>query len=176
FIGGIVPFGFTLEGAERRGSKVKNKLIIEPAEAHVVRLMFDLYLRGHGIKAITTKLNADGILTRSGKPWYRGQIGRMLSSEVYIGKHLFRPTDWRTKKRLHRSEWIEVPCPSIIDDLTFSNVQRLLRERNPKVTAPRDTNSDGLLSKIARCGACGASLMSYNGTGRNKVLNYYYGC
>lgn len=176
YVGGNIPYGYSLEQAERRGSKIKNKLIMNPAEAHVVRLIFDLYLGGLGIKSITKKLNSDGIYNRRGNKWQNSTIGNMLTTTTYAGRHLFRPTDWRTKKTLPRTEWIEIPCPAIIDEATFQNVQRVLKERQPRNTPPRDTTSDVLLAKLARCGSCGGPLQSSTGTGRNGEVYRYYKC
>ena len=33
--------------AERRGSKIKKKLDVDPVEAELVRLIFELYTQGH---------------------------------------------------------------------------------------------------------------------------------
>lgn len=176
YVGGVVPFGYLLKPADKRGMRVRNKLAIKPAEAHVVKQMFDLYLKGLGIKAITTKLNAEGITNRSGRRWYTSTVARILTYSVYTGRYQFKPTDWRTKKTLPRTEWIEIPCPAIVDEATFQNVQRLLKERDPRVTPPRETTSDVLLSKIARCGSCGGALKAASGKSRNKSIHHYYRC
>ena len=41
--GATAPLGFKLVEAERRGTKVKKKLDIDPVEAETVRLIFELY-------------------------------------------------------------------------------------------------------------------------------------
>jgi site-specific DNA recombinase len=40
------PFGYRTFEAERRGEKVKRKLEIDPHEAEIVRMLFELHLRG----------------------------------------------------------------------------------------------------------------------------------
>ena len=174
--GGFVPYGYRLEFAEKRGTKIKNRLSVDPDQAEVVRMIFDLYQQGLGIKAITTRLNADKVPSRSGGRWYTSTVGNMLRMQTYVGRHLYRPTDWRTKKRVHRSEWIEIPCPPILDESSFQNVQRLLSERDPRITPPRDTTSNVLLAKIARCGSCEGNLQASTGTGRNGTVYDYYKC
>lgn len=176
FPGGSVPLGYKLEFAEKRGTKIKHRLAVDPDHAPVVRMIFDLYLQGLGIKAITTKLNADKVPRRSGGKWYSSTVGYILRTQTYVGRHVYRPTDWRTKKTVHRSEWIEIPCPSILDESTFQNVQRLLSERDPHMTPPRETTSDVLLKKVARCGSCRSSLQAATGTGRNGTVYEYYKC
>jgi DNA invertase Pin-like site-specific DNA recombinase len=176
FVGGTVPYGYKLEFAEKRGTKIKNRLAIDPDPADVVRRMFELYLQGLGIKALTTKLNADNVPSKTGGKWSISTVGKMLRLPTYVGRHLFKPTDWRTKKRVHRSEWVEIPCPAIVDETVFQNVQRLLTERDPRMNPPRETNSDVLLAKIARCGSCGGKLQASNGTGSNGTVYDYYKC
>ncbi|OYU73672.1 MAG: recombinase family protein, partial [Alphaproteobacteria bacterium PA3] len=46
--GATPPLGYRIVEAERRGTKIKKKLEIDPAKAELVRQMFDLYLHGDG--------------------------------------------------------------------------------------------------------------------------------
>jgi len=173
YVGGTVPYGYRLEAVATRGSKTKNKLAIEPYEAQVIKMIFDLYESGMGQKAIITKLNEDGFMRR-GRPWFKSAIIRILSSTTYAGRHIFRPTDWRTKKTGHRSKWITIPYPAIIEEAQFQNVQQLVEQRKPSVTPPRHTTSDVLLGKIAKCGSCGSGLQLATGTGRSGTVYHYY--
>lgn len=71
--GGVTPFGYKLVEIERRGKTRKKGLAIDEHDATVVRLMFDLALKGDrasapmGIKAIVCWLNERGYRTRRGK-------------------------------------------------------------------------------------------------------------
>jgi site-specific DNA recombinase len=66
------PFGFQTVEVERRGSRVKKRLVADAVEAEIVRLIFRLFLEGDqgsgplGVKAIATCLNAKGHRTRGG--------------------------------------------------------------------------------------------------------------
>src|SRR6266436_6008986 len=70
--GATAPLGYRLVEAEKRGTKVKKKLDIDPVEAETVRLIFELYLHGDGksgalgVKEIVKWLNARGYRTRRG--------------------------------------------------------------------------------------------------------------
>jgi DNA invertase Pin-like site-specific DNA recombinase len=46
--GATAPLGYRLVEAEKRGTRVKKKLDIDPVEAETVRLIFELYLHGDG--------------------------------------------------------------------------------------------------------------------------------
>jgi len=46
--GATPPLGYRIIEAERRGSKIKNRLDVDPVEAELVRLIFRLYVEGDG--------------------------------------------------------------------------------------------------------------------------------
>jgi DNA invertase Pin-like site-specific DNA recombinase len=58
---------------------------IVPAEAGVVRRIFADAERGIGLKQITRDLNAEGVPTKTGRPWWQGVISRILHNPYYIG-------------------------------------------------------------------------------------------
>ena len=49
--GATAPLGYRLIEAEKRGTKIKKKLDIDPVEAEAVRLIYNLYLHGDGTQA-----------------------------------------------------------------------------------------------------------------------------
>ncbi len=77
------PFGYRTSDAEKRGQKVKKVLVIEEAEATVVRCIFDLALgrvgMPLGVKAIVNHLNELGCQHR-GKPFHTSSVHRILTA------------------------------------------------------------------------------------------------
>ena len=68
-------------------------LIIIKEEAEIVRLIFDLYLKGNGCRKIKKYLEEHGIKTVTGKTvWSTATIDRMLSNEKYAGNALLQKT------------------------------------------------------------------------------------
>ncbi len=62
------------------------KLVIVEEEAKIVRLIYDLYLKGYGCRKIKSYLEKNGIKTVTGKSeWSTSTIDRILSNEKYIG-------------------------------------------------------------------------------------------
>jgi DNA invertase Pin-like site-specific DNA recombinase len=164
--GGTTPFGYKLVEAAKRGAISKHKLEVRDDEATVVRLIFDLHQRGLGMKAIAQHLNEQtSYRTRNGNKWGKSTVERILKSETYTGRSYFRPKDPDTGETVPKSEWIEIPCPAIIDESTFRSVQEQLVRRTPKVTAPRITTSPVVLGGLARCGSCGRALHLCTGKG-----------
>ncbi len=77
WMGGHVPVGYR---AEDRG------LVVESDEAETVRTLFRLY-RDHGcVNAVRAEAQRFGLVSKSGKPFSRGHIYRVLSNPIYIGR------------------------------------------------------------------------------------------
>src|SRR4029077_14320345 len=119
--GSMAPLGYRLVEAEKRGTKIKKKLDVDPVEAETVRLVFKLYLYGDGqsgalgIKEIVKWLNARGYRTRRGKTFGVGSIHKLLTNTVYIGSWRFNQTSAKTRQRKPADEIIEVSVPATID-------------------------------------------------------------
>jgi len=168
------PYGYGVEIAERRGNKDKKVLVIDEAEARVVRMIFDMASgtegRPMGVKAIATWFNERGILRR-GRRFTTGGVHDILTSTTYHGLHHFNRTDSRNGRSRPPSEWVPFVVPAIIDEKVFNAVQALLQSRAPKRVAPRIVNSPTLLAGVARCGHCGAALIQ--NTGKGGQYRYY---
>ena len=64
----------------------KNTYVINPEQAKTVRMIFDLYLTGHGTVAIKYELEKAGRLTAMGKKnWYESVILKTLKNSFYCG-------------------------------------------------------------------------------------------
>ncbi|MBL8644242.1 MAG: recombinase family protein [Rhodospirillaceae bacterium] len=174
--GSAPPFGYrTLQG-EKRGDKIKRRLEPEPLEAEMVRKVFRLYLNGDGaivplgVKAIAIHLNAQGTRQR-GRRFSNNSVYRILRETAYIGTYYFNRRDSRAKTDKPESEWIAMPCPSIVDKDTFASVQRKLTERNPKRTPGRVSNNPILLSGMVKCAHCRGTMGLR--TGKSGKYRYY---
>ena len=82
----------------------EGNLIIEPAEAEVVKRIYRKYLEGASLLQIGRGLEADGILTGAGKTKWRPEtLKKILQNEKYIGDALLQKTytvDFLNKKRV----------------------------------------------------------------------------
>lgn len=70
----------------------RGTLIIVPKEADIVKRIFEEYLSGLGLTAITKRLNADGIHTRNGHTWGKSSIMRVLRNYAYTENLLLQKT------------------------------------------------------------------------------------
>ncbi|MGI6642165.1 MAG: recombinase family protein [Limnochordia bacterium] len=110
--------------------KERETLRINQAEAEVVQEIFQRFLNpppgAAGLSGIARWLNERGIPTKRGaKKWHRQVIRQILTNPTYVGR--FYHNKWAATPqgvRLRpKEEWILVPCPPIIDESTFEQVQ-----------------------------------------------------
>jgi hypothetical protein len=112
--GSRVPLGYKLAEVEKRGTKIKKTLAIDPVEAETVKLLFKLYLHGDGnsgamgIKEMVKWLNSRGYRTRMGNTFGVGMLHRMLTNSVYIGEWRFNQTSSKSGKP--RTRWSSLKC------------------------------------------------------------------
>src|SRR5215471_12211016 len=180
--GATPPLGYKLIEAEKRGAKIKKKLEVDPVEAETVRLIFKLYLLGDGssgalgVKEIVKWLNGRGYRTRKGKSFGVGQVHKLLTNTIYIGRWKFNQASSKTGERKADNEIVEIPVPAIIEPDGFEQVQRQLHARSPKKQAPRVTTGPILLTGLAVCAACRGGMTLRTGTSKGRRVYRYYTC
>ena len=180
--GATPPLGYKLIEAEKRGAKIKKKLEIDLVEAETVRLIFKLYLLGDGssgalgVKEIVKWLNGRGYRTRRGKSFGVGQVHKLLTNTVYIGRWKFNQTSSKTRERKAEAEVVEIAVPAIIEPDTFEQVQRQLHARSPRRQPPRVTTGPILLTGLAVCATCRGGMMLRTGTSKSGRVYRYYTC
>ena len=148
-------------------------LVIIPEEADLVRRIFRLFLEGNSSYKIKRILEADGILTVTGKTvWQATVIDKMLTNEKYMGDALMQKTytvDFLTKKKVINKGivpqyYIEDDHEAIISKELFHRVQEE-KARRSAIYYPPDKKKCGpfkgkysakyVLSDIMVCGECG---------------------
>ena len=176
FSGSRPPFGFKSVATEISGSRgrKKKRLEIDPAEALIVRNIFDLYLNGHngktfGIKEIGKYLTQRGQLMR-GNPWSIQKLHDILSSRGCIGEHLFNQRNSKSGEKRPPEEWLIYHSDPIITPEQFDRAAQLRESRSPKKTPPRLVSSPNLLTGLLRC-TCGHRITAV--TGKSGRYHYY---
>jgi site-specific DNA recombinase len=180
--GATAPLGYKLVEAEKRGTKIKKKLDLDPVEAETVRLIFKLYLHGDGnsgalgVKEVVKWLNRNGYRTRRGETFGVASVHKILTNTVYIGQWKFNQSSSRTRQRKPDEEVITIPVPGLVEPEVFEQVQRQLHARSPRVVAPRVTTGPILLTGLAVCATCRGGMTLRTGTSQNGVIHRYYTC
>ncbi len=108
WMGGFVPVGYRARD---------RTLVIDEAEATIVRTIFDLYLRSGTVASVQAelarrKIARPGGMTKTGRPYggrsfSRGQIYRLLSNPIYLGEiaHKGVRYDGQHKAIIERALW-----------------------------------------------------------------------
>lgn len=146
-------------------------LVINDAEAAVVRKIFDAYRNGASMRSIARNLNDRGIPTKrageiqknnarvSGK-WNSSGIGDILDSLTYTGDMILQKTFKDQKFNTRKNEgkypmfYAEEHHPPIIDHSTFEDVQQIRDRKRVR----RKGNARYVFTGVLTCGCCGSAL------------------
>ena len=154
FRGGKTPYGYRLKksGILNKRKREVNKLVIDDAEAEVIRMMFDLCVSsGYGKFRLAHFLNDHGIRNRKGETWHDATVGAILHNPLYMG--ILRSGETYSEP----FEELQIIKPEL-----FQMAQSLMSERtnaNKEYrTMPLNTTGQSLLSGNLYCGHCGGRL------------------
>jgi site-specific DNA recombinase len=171
------------------------KLVVNQAEAVIVKRIFNLSSAGSSLKAIARTLNAECVLAprarrdRAGGEWCPTAIRGMLKNELYIGNVIWNRSKFvkvpGTNKRQRRprpeSEWLRSTNPDLA--IIGAGLWKAVRSRfallatgweNQKAPGllPRAMTSPYLFSGILKCGECGANMIIATGGGTHRHPKY----
>jgi len=182
--GSMAPYGYDIGEVDG-----KRTLVINDAEADVVRLIFDKYSAGAisllGICDYLTDrripLPAKGTnhqAIRMTDQWSKGTLSGILNNETYIGNWYYRKT--RRVKQANgkyttagrpRSEWLLVEVPAIIDRETFESVKRRRIANKRQFHAQR--RHTYALGGMLTCGRCDAGISGISRSYGDTIYRYY---
>lgn len=163
YLGTNPPLGYDIE-------KIGRVRTLKPNDyADVVKLIFKRYTEGYGTGMIAQELNNLGYKSATGKKFERTAVLFILKNLVYIGKITWRkkeqkksttPGKVRDTRTRDKSEWIVVDGkhPAIIDEDTFSTVQKILEEKY-HVPYQLTNGMANPLAGIIICGVCGSKMV-----------------
>ena len=184
--GGGVSFGYRIVRRLENGVITTGEREIVPAEAAIVRRIFDDYRAGASPKQIAKALNAEGVRGPRGALWSPSTIHGnpergigILHNGLYIGRLVWNRQrflkDPDTGKRVARpnppSEWItkDVPGLRIIDDeiwqavqTRYASVQRKWKKAEEGRRFNQFRRPKYLFSGLTKCGECGAGFIVYS--------------
>ncbi len=138
-------------------------LIINPAEAEIVKRIFREYLEGASCMKIARGLERDGIRTARGNPrWHDSTVRKILENEKYMGDALLQKTytiDFLDKKRGKNNGtlpqyYIEDDHEAIIPKDIFLRVQEEMARRSTENSRKRRFSSNHAFSQIVFCSEC----------------------
>lgn len=161
YIGSVAPYGYDKCFVDKRSTLKPN-----PAEADIVKLIFDLYTSDlqYGPMRIANKLNDMGFKTRKNEKWSSNTIKGIVTNPIYIGnvvwdrrKEKITYQDGKIiKQRPRNTDYICVKGihEALITPEVFEKAQQINKSRShPATRADRNTTINPLVGLLyCRCG------------------------
>lgn len=142
--------------------------VVNPEQAKTVRMIYDMYLDGMGMRKIQFELEKAGRLTATGLTnWSCANIGRILNNPFYSGTIVYRKQfvpDYLEQKKINNFDFVdkvvvEGTHEPIITKEEFEGVQKILRAKSVSVenkgARGRHISNDVWCKKL-KC-SCGSS-------------------
>jgi len=165
--GGIVPFGYKVEGERHTARLVVDERLIwgNLTAADVVRWMYAWSFRGWSDRRVDYELNALGVPTAyavagrgirgksTQKVWRPNRVGQILTSTTYYGEFRYGKRSARPNRGI-----VIVNVPPIVSKELWDAVQDM---RSVRGRTPLDERRRYLLRSLVQCEVCG---LNYTGT------------
>jgi DNA invertase Pin-like site-specific DNA recombinase len=143
---------------------VDGKYKIIPEAAKVIRTLFQLKLKGHGVRSIESQLNTAGVwhapasAKRKTSGWRHSYINKVLRERSVLGE--YQPHRKVKGKRIKDGEPIEGYFPAIVKPEVFHAVQQQLAKN--KGTGGANGKICNLFTNLVKCGYCGGPMHFLN--------------
>ena len=171
---GGLPYGYRVRYLNDEGVPEAGLREIDPAEAGVIRQIYEEYVDGVPVARIVRRLNGAGVPSPRGGKWsittISGHYGRgngILQNPVYRGllvwnRHNFRKHPVTGKRRIRDNdpgEWVtrEMPELRIVDEALWQAVQ----DRRAAIRGTRGASGERYPQPgfAIRCAACGGAMV-----------------
>lgn len=139
-------------------------------DAHLVKSIFDDYLKGKSQYCISKELNDKGYKTKKGNGFQMRTITYILENPFYTGKIRWNRQHHESNSIKDESEWIITPGvhEALISDEIFQQVKEQLVIRKRKCTRSKAYGTHWLTSMLV-CSTCGKKLATlYQGKNHDR--------
>ncbi|HZK53216.1 MAG TPA: recombinase family protein [Desulfosporosinus sp.] len=162
-------------------------LLVNDAEAELVRNIFNWYLAGLTMREIGVKLIESGVPARFGA-WNASTIRNIIKNETYIGKYIYnrrqhvRIPNKKTaggrpairEKQRPESEHIIIAVPALVDDSIWQKAQ--IQKVKNSINSKRNTKLEYLArGGYLHCADCGRVLQNTSYTVGHGEKSYRVG-
>ena len=161
-MGGHPPLGYDVRD---------RKLVVNPAEAELVRLIFRRFLDLGSALLLIRELNAQGHRTKSwttqagtfreGRPFDKGTLYKILRNRTYLGEAVHKGKSYPGEHEpiIDRATWDRV------HEVLASNARRRGNEARARTPAP--------LRGLMRCTHCSSAMTPTHTRRRGRLYRYY---
>lgn len=158
--------GFWFGGPPPFGYKIFNKkLALNKEESVWVKKIFTETLNGTTTLGVKRLLDANGVLPRRKiGTWSIGSIQALIKNTHYKGEY-----HYHDKKS---DEKFTLECPAIVDETTWTAVQKLKTRTTSRVSQQNRTKQFYLLRDLMICGHCGRQMSARKKLTKNEQLYY----
>lgn len=125
WMGGRVPLGYEL---------IDKKLTIDNNFSDTVKIIFDKYTELKSVGKLKEYLDNSNLKSRSGKPFSKGNLYKILSNKIYEGKV-------KHKENVYNGEH-----EALIDSEVFDSIQNILRQNRVVKKCGMNSESCSLLA------------------------------
>ena len=156
WLGGPPPFGYKI---------LDKKLTLNKEEAVWIKKIFSQTAKGASTLEVKKMLDSNGVLPRRrANTWSIGSVQALIKNTHYKGSYYFH--DKKSDER------IETECPAIVDETTWTAVQKLKTRATSRVSQQNRTKQFYLLRDLMICGHCGRQMSARKKLTKNEQLYY----
>jgi hypothetical protein len=151
WMGGHPPLGYRVH---------ERKLVVDPAEAATVRMIFERFVRTGSATTLARTLAAEGVTTKRGRPADKGFLYKLLGNRVYVGE------------AVHKGVAYPGEHAAIVDRQLWDKVQLLLTKPARSRAASTRAQTPALLKGLL-FGPTGHAMSPTHTRRKGKLYRYY---
>lgn len=172
YIAQTPPFGYKFAFDENG----KKSMIIDSEKSEIVKLIYDLYLKGTGSNKIADYLNSLGYKTTTGINWYEKGVRDILKNKTYCGYVVWNRVERKRNSSRTRSQEEQIESKglheAIINEEIWNKAQKILSSRAISPTKDNKTLTNPLAGLI-KCKSCGHTMVGkYATTQKDGYVKY----
>lgn len=135
----------------------QNGFDVVKEKADAIRYGLELYAQGYGKGTVARMLNEQGVVSLSGKGWYKSSIHKLLLNKHVLGE--FQAYKGRHPNRIPVGDPIPNYYPQIIDEDLWNRCQR---SKKDIVGGKKFAEMPNVFRGLLKCPKCGGTMTTYS--------------
>ncbi len=151
WMGGTVPLGYRVEN---------RKLVVDDAGAATVRRVFEGFAQIGSATKLLPVLHAEGLLTKTGRPFDKGAVYKLLTNRTFIGEAVHKGISYRGEHS------------AIVPQALWDRVHAILQE-SPRERGAKNRNGPPALLRGLLFDAGGRAMSPSSTRKKGRLYRYY---